>query len=83
MLLRPEQLAAHLKRELRPVYTVWGDEPLLAQEACDAIRAAARAGGCGEREGGGLARGERGHGAPLRGRQCGGGRRATQRVAAS
>jgi DNA polymerase-3 subunit delta len=50
MLIRPEQLAAHLKRELRPVYTVWGDEPLLAQEACDAIRAAARAGGCGERQ---------------------------------
>ncbi|HEX2540963.1 MAG TPA: DNA polymerase III subunit delta [Caldimonas sp.] len=50
MLLRPEQLQAHLKRELRAVYTVWGDEPLLAQEAADAIRAAARAGGCSERQ---------------------------------
>ena len=50
MHLRAEQLAAHLKRELRPVYTVWGDEPLLAQEAGDAIRAAARAAGCSERQ---------------------------------
>ena len=50
MQLRAEQLAAHLKRELRPVYTVWGEEPLLAQEAGDAIRAAARAGGCSERQ---------------------------------
>ena len=29
---------------------VWGDEPLLAQEAGDAIRAAARAAGCSERQ---------------------------------
>jgi DNA polymerase-3 subunit delta len=29
---------------------VWGDEPLLAQEAADAIRAAARAAGCSERQ---------------------------------
>ncbi len=50
MQLRAEQLAAHLKRELRPVYTVWGDEPLLAQEAGDRVRAAARAGGCSERQ---------------------------------
>ena len=45
-----DRLDAHLKRELRPVYTVWGDEPLLAQEAADAIRAAARAAGCSERQ---------------------------------
>lgn len=50
MQLRPEQLAAHLQRELRPVYTVWGAEPLLIQEACDAIRAKARAEGCSERQ---------------------------------
>ncbi len=50
MQLRAEQLAAHLKRELRPIYTVWGDEPLLAQEAGDHVRAAARAGGCSERQ---------------------------------
>ncbi|MBS0447358.1 MAG: DNA polymerase III subunit delta [Proteobacteria bacterium] len=49
MQLRLEQLAAHLQKELRPLYVVWGDEPLLAQEAGDAIRAAARAAGCGER----------------------------------
>lgn len=50
MQIRPDQLAAHLQRGLRPVYTVHGDEPLLAQEACDAIRAAARAAGCSERK---------------------------------
>ncbi len=50
MQVRPEQLAAHLERELRPVYTVYGAEPLLVQEACDAIRARARAEGCSERQ---------------------------------
>ena len=50
MQLRPEQLAGHLQKGLRPLYTVWGDEPLLAQEAGDAIRAAARAAGCAERQ---------------------------------
>ncbi len=50
MQVRPDQLAAHLQRGLRPLYTVHGDEPLLAQEAADAIRAAARAAGYGERK---------------------------------
>src|SRR5262245_55513493 len=50
MQVRPDQLEAHLGRGLRPVYTVHGDEPLLAQEAGDAIRAAARAAGYGERK---------------------------------
>lgn len=50
MQIRPDQLAAHLQRGLRPLYTVWGDEPLLAQEACDAIRAVARAAGYAERK---------------------------------
>ena len=50
MQIRPDQLAAHLQRGLKPLYTVWGDEPLLAQEACDAIRAAARAAGYAERK---------------------------------
>ena len=50
MQIRPDQLKAHLDRGLRTLYTVWGDEPLLAQEAGDAIRAAARAAGCGERQ---------------------------------
>jgi DNA polymerase-3 subunit delta len=50
MQIRADQLTAHLQKGLRPIYTVWGDEPLLAQEAGDAIRAAARASGCGERQ---------------------------------
>jgi DNA polymerase III delta subunit len=41
MQIRSDQLAAHLQRGLRPLYTVFGDEPLQAQEAGDAIRAAA------------------------------------------
>ncbi|MHB0983624.1 MAG: DNA polymerase III subunit delta [Thiobacillus sp.] len=41
----PDQLA----RGLAPLYVVVGDEPLAAQEACDAIRAAARAAGHSER----------------------------------
>jgi len=47
--LRLEQLDAHLSRELRPLYVIHGDEPLLALEAADAIRARARAGGFSER----------------------------------
>jgi DNA polymerase-3 subunit delta len=47
--LRPEQLDAHLAGKLAPIYLVSGDEPLLLQEAADAIRAAARARGFSER----------------------------------
>ena len=50
MQIKSEQLQAQLARELRPLYTVHGDETLLAQEAGDAIRAAARASGCSERK---------------------------------
>ena len=50
MKLRAEQLQQHLKGGLSPVYFICGDEPLLAQEAADAIRAAARAQGFAERE---------------------------------
>ena len=50
MQLKGEQLAAHLERELKAVYVVYGDEPLLVIEAADAIRAAARRGGFDERE---------------------------------
>ena len=50
MQIKSDQLAGHLNKGLRPLYTVWGDEPLLAQEAGDAIRAAARAAGYGERQ---------------------------------
>jgi DNA polymerase-3 subunit delta len=47
--LRSEQLDAHLARELRALYVVHGDEPLLALEAADAIRARARKDGFSER----------------------------------
>ena len=50
MLLKGEQLAAHLERELKAVYVVYGDEPLLVIEAADAIRTAARRKGFDERE---------------------------------
>lgn len=45
-----EQLQPHLARELKALYTVFGDEPLLALEATDRIRAKARAAGYVERE---------------------------------
>jgi DNA polymerase-3 subunit delta len=44
------KLSEHLERTLAPIYVVHGDEPLLAIEAGDAIRAAARRQGCDERE---------------------------------
>ena len=47
--LKAEQLECHLARELRPLYTIHGDEPLLALEAGDAIRSLARASGFSER----------------------------------
>ncbi|MDD2884227.1 MAG: DNA polymerase III subunit delta [Dechloromonas sp.] len=50
MLLKGEQLAAHLERELRPLYVLYGDEPLLVLEAGDAIRQRARQTGYSERE---------------------------------
>lgn len=50
MQLKPEQLAQHLKKQLAPIYFIYGDELLLVQEAADAIRAAARAQGYSERE---------------------------------
>ncbi|HNC52725.1 MAG TPA: DNA polymerase III subunit delta [Accumulibacter sp.] len=50
MQLKGEQLAAHLERDLRAIYLVHGDEPLLVLEAADTIRAAARRRGFDERE---------------------------------
>ena len=49
MQVGPAQLAAHLAKGLRGLYTIAGDEPLLVQEAADAIRQAARDGGFTER----------------------------------
>ena len=43
------QLSTHLQRALSPLYVLHGDEPLLQQEAADAIRATARAQGYTER----------------------------------
>jgi DNA polymerase III subunit delta len=50
MRITTEQLQQHLARTVQPLYTVHGDEPLLALEAGDRIRAAARAQGYIERE---------------------------------
>ena len=50
MLLKGDQLTAHLERELRPLYILYGDEPLLVLEAADQIRAKSRQQGYSERE---------------------------------
>ena len=50
MQLKSDELLRHLERGVQPLYLVHGDEPLLALEAGDAIRAAARAAGALERE---------------------------------
>jgi len=51
MQLRHDQLSSHLaKGPLKAVYTLFGDEALLQQEAGDAIRATARAAGFTERQ---------------------------------
>jgi len=49
MQLAANQLGNHLQRGLKSLYTLHGDEPLLQQEALDAIRAVARAQGYTER----------------------------------
>ncbi|HVH84937.1 MAG TPA: DNA polymerase III subunit delta [Steroidobacteraceae bacterium] len=50
MKLTSDSLANHLRERLLPAYLISGDEPLLAGEAADAVRAAARAAGFSERE---------------------------------
>src|SRR6218665_17122 len=50
MKLAPAQLSKHLQSGLAPVYAISGDDPLLCQEAADAIRAATRAQGFTERQ---------------------------------
>ena len=49
MQLAAAQIPQHLQRGLKSLYTLHGDEPLLLQEAADAIRATARAQGYIER----------------------------------
>ena len=49
MQIGANQLSNHLQRGLKSLYTLHGDEPLLQQEALDAIRANARANGYTER----------------------------------
>ena len=50
MQLRSEQLEGHLAKTLAGVYAIHGDEPLLALEAADAVRGAARKRGFAERQ---------------------------------
>ena len=50
MKISANQLEPHLRKPLLPCYLVTGDEPLLVQEALDAIRQAARGQGFGARE---------------------------------
>lgn len=50
MLLKGEQLPAHLEHEFRPLYVVYGDDPLLVIEASDTIRVKSRQQGYSERE---------------------------------
>ena len=50
MQIKLQDLATHLARGMQSLYVVHGDEPLLALEAADAVRAAARAAGAIDRE---------------------------------
>ena len=50
MQLRPEALGGHLAKGLAPLYVITSDEHLLALEAADRIRRAARAAGYTERD---------------------------------
>ena len=50
MAISSEELAHHLASGLKPLYLVFGDALLLAIEAADKIRAAARAAGYTERD---------------------------------
>lgn len=50
MKLKPEQLPSHFRSGTAPIYLIGGDEPLLVQEAADAVRAEARRQGVADRE---------------------------------
>jgi len=43
--MRADDLPRQLAKGVAPLYVIHGDEPLLALEAADAVRAAARAAG--------------------------------------
>ncbi len=50
MQLKADQLTLHLQKQLAPLYTVFGNEPLLVAEATDLIRRKARENGFTEHE---------------------------------
>ncbi len=50
MHIKPDQLSQQLKKKIVPLYTLFGDEPLLLNEAADLIRTIAREQGYTERE---------------------------------
>ena len=50
MQISPDQLPRHLQRGLAPIYFVYGEEILLVEESCRAIREAAHAAGYAERQ---------------------------------
>ncbi len=50
MQLKAEQLLSKLKSQLSPIIWVSGDEPLLVQESCDAVRSFVKSQGFTERE---------------------------------
>jgi DNA polymerase-3 subunit delta len=50
MRIDTEQIATHVGRALAPLYTIYGEETLLALEAADLIRAKAREAGYSERD---------------------------------
>lgn len=50
MHIKPDQLSQQLKKNTAPLYTLFGDEPLLLGEAADLIRHTARQQGYAERE---------------------------------
>lgn len=50
MQIKPEQLPQALAKQAVPLVWIAGDEPLLVQEACDAVRHFAREQGFGERQ---------------------------------
>ncbi|WP_420600041.1 DNA polymerase III subunit delta [Neptuniibacter sp.] len=50
MKIRPDQLGSQISKGLSPVYLVTGDEPLLSEESCDAVRHNLQQQGFSERE---------------------------------